>query len=158
MAAANVKLRAKLLILATGLVAFSIIAIGVRVDTAGSGVTVISGDGSIVIPTSEIRPGTARFYEYRDSAGGRIRFILASDEDGHIHAALDACERCYIHHQGYAAAHGYLTCRYCGNRYKLAAMTKGVASCVPMKLRIQIVGQTVRIKTAELERHRRFFQ
>lgn len=151
------KSRAKRLLLAAGSVAFAIAAIVFAVKPDGSNFTAISGDGLIDIATSDIRPGDARFFEYRDRDGGRIRFILARDENGHIQAVLDACERCYIHHQGYAAAHGDLTCRYCGNRYKLAAMAAGVASCVPVKLPFQTVGQAVRIKTAELERQRQLF-
>jgi len=144
--------------LAAGMTLFVLAALALANRPAGSGVTSISGDGSIQIATSDIRPGDAKFFEYRDRDGGRIRFILARDDKGHIQAALDACERCYVHHQGYGAAHGELTCRYCGNRYRVAAIASGMGSCVPVKLPFQAEGQAVRIKTAELERQRQMFE
>jgi uncharacterized membrane protein len=102
-------------------------------------------------------PGEAKFYSYRDGAGAELRFILARDSAGGVHAAMDACQRCYTYHQGYVSSDGYLVCKLCGNRYKLRAMTSALASCVPVKLSLKIAGQTARISTAELERNRGLF-
>lgn len=52
---------------------------------------------------------------------------------------------------------GNLLCRYCGNRYRLETKESGLASCVPVKLPIQIQGQTVIIKSTDLERDRGLF-
>ena len=98
-----------------------------------------------------------RFFEYRDQAGDQIRFLLARDATGRIKAAFDACKQCYIYHKGYASSGGGLLCKFCGNRYKLEAMESGLASCVPMKLPFQVAGQTVTIKSADLESARGLF-
>jgi len=70
---------------------------------------------------------------------------------------MDACQRCYAYHKGYVTSDGYLVCKLCGNRYKLAAMSKGLASCVPVKLAFKTDGQTAKIDTAELEHNRHLF-
>jgi uncharacterized membrane protein len=117
----------------------------------------VSGGDSINISIEAMGPGEAKFYSYRDGAGAELRFILARDSGGGVHAAMDACQRCYAYHQGYVSSDGYLVCKLCGNRYKLHAMTSGLASCVPVKLSLKMAGQTARISTAELERNRGLF-
>jgi uncharacterized membrane protein len=117
----------------------------------------VSGGDFILIPTDSLSKGDVRFYSYRDRAGEELRFILGRDSGGEVHAAMDACQRCYTYHKGYASSHGYLVCKLCGNRYKLAAIKSGIASCVPGTLSLEKTGQRARISTAELERNRGLF-
>jgi uncharacterized membrane protein len=117
----------------------------------------VSGGDSVVIPADGLGRGQVRFYSYRDRAGEELRFILGRDSGGNVHAAMDACQRCYTYHKGYVSSHGYLVCKLCGNRYKLEAMESGLASCIPVKLPIQVTGQSVNIKAADLERERGLF-
>lgn len=117
----------------------------------------VAGEGSIDVPISGLKLGRVELFSYRDHAGNQIRFLLARDSNGRVHGAFDACEHCYTYHRGYTASHGELICRFCGNRYKLEAMDSGLASCVPIKLPVQIAGQTAKIRTAELERGRQLF-
>jgi uncharacterized membrane protein len=117
----------------------------------------VAGEGAVKVPISELKPGDAEFFLYRDRAGDQIRFLLARDSTGRMHAALDACQRCYLYHRGYSVSDDELICRFCGNHYKLEAMESGLGSCVPIKLSIQVVGQVAKIATAELERGRRLF-
>jgi uncharacterized membrane protein len=117
----------------------------------------VSGSDSVVIPADTLAKGQVRFYSYRDRAGEEVRFILGRDSGGEVHAVMDACQRCYTYHKGYASSHGYLVCKWCGNRYKLQAMESGLASCVPVKLPIQMTGQRVNIKPADLEHNRALF-
>jgi uncharacterized membrane protein len=119
--------------------------------------TLVGANQTVSIQINDLRPGDVRFFRYGDRADDRIRFLLARDATGRIKAALDACERCYMYHQGYASSRGSLVCKFCGNRYKLEAMESGLASCVPMKLPFQVTGQTVIIKSADLERARGMF-
>lgn len=127
------------------------------IGTRGPAFISVSGSGSVVIPTDTLARGQVRFYSYRDRAGEELRFILSRDSDGEIHAAMDACQRCYSYHKGYVSTHGYLVCKWCGNRYKLQAMESGLASCVPVKLPIRTTGQTLKIKPADLEHNRALF-
>ena len=117
----------------------------------------VAGDGVVAIQTRDIQPGSVKFYSYRDRAGAELRFLLARDSGGALHAAMDACQRCYSYHKGYLTADGYLVCKLCGNRYKVAGMEQGLASCVPVKLSFKTDGQTAKIDTAELEHNRYLF-
>jgi uncharacterized membrane protein len=117
----------------------------------------VAGGDVIAIQTDELQPNSVKFYSYRDPAGAELRFLLARDSGDKLHAAMDACRRCYIYHKGYTSSGGKLICRFCGNRYRLEAMESGLASCVPVKLPIKVTGQTVTIKPADLERERGLF-
>ena len=133
---------------AVGLIALLHVASGTRF-------TKVTGDSVIAIHTQDLKPGSVEFYSYRDRAGTELRFLLARDSGGVLHAAMDACQRCYTYHQGYLTADGYLVCKFCGNRYKLAEMSHGLASCVPVKLPFKADGQTAKIDIAAL-RHGRY--
>ena len=117
----------------------------------------VAGDGVVAIQTRDIQPGSVKFYSYHDRAGAELRFLLARDSGGALHAAMDACQRCYSYHKGYVTSDGYLVCKLCGNRYKVAGMEQGLASCVPVKLSFKTDGQTAKIDTAELEHNRYLF-
>jgi uncharacterized membrane protein len=111
----------------------------------------------VALQARDLKPGSVEFYSYRDRAGVELRFLLARDSGGALHAAKDACQRCYGYHKGYVTWDGYLVCKLCDNRYKSAGMSKGLASCVPVKLSFKTDGQTARIDTAELEHNRHLF-
>jgi uncharacterized membrane protein len=119
--------------------------------------TEVKGDSTLTIQARNLKPSSVEFYSYRDRAGVQLRFLLARDSEGALHAAMDACQRCYTYHKGYLTADGYLVCKLCGNRYKLAVMSRGLASCVPVKISFKADGQTVKIDTAELEHNRHLF-
>ncbi len=133
----------------TGLLAvvgFMAVVVSLSAMATGPRFITVSANPSVSIDTDTLRPGDVRFYAYRDHAGDRVRFLLARDSTGQIKGALDACRPCAMYGEGYASSRGYLVCRYCGNRYKLEAMESGLASCVPLKLPIQMAGHTVNIK------------
>jgi uncharacterized membrane protein len=137
--------------------ALVVVAIWLTATASGPHFTAVSASPSVSIQTNDLRPRDVRFFTYRDRAGDQIRFLLARDATGRIKGVFDACERCYMYHKGYVSSHGELICRYCGNRYKLEAMESGLASCVPMKLPLQVTNHTVNIKPADLERKRGLF-
>lgn len=117
----------------------------------------VTGAESVSIPVANLQPGDIKFYSYRDPAGGQIRFILERYNDGRVQAAVDACQQCAQYRKGYTASGGYLVCRFCGNRYKLDAAPAGAASCSPIKLPVQVKGQTVKVDTSALEQHQGLF-
>lgn len=119
--------------------------------------TPVSGGANVNIAVANLSRNAAKFFCYRTSAGQRLRFILARDGDGKVHAVFDACSQCYRFHKGYAVSHGYLICRLCGNRYKLDHLDHGIASCVPVRLNTADRGAQVEIKIAELVKGRTLF-
>jgi len=124
----------------------------------GPRTTEVVGIGAITIATSDIKPGSVKFYSYQGASGDKIRFLLSRDETGDVRAAIDACQRCYTFHKGYTASRdGYLICRLCGNRYKLSDKTLGIATCNPVKLPIRKNGDTVQVNSNDLEHNRSMF-
>lgn len=133
------------------------LAFGIAMRPGRTELAAIKGLDTVEIPVATITPGEVRFFAYRSNTGGEVRVIVGRDERGKIQAVLDACERCYMYHRGYKAAHGVMTCQWCGTRYKIGSMNTGLASCVPVQLPFKTAGATIQIQTAELERQSKLF-
>jgi uncharacterized membrane protein len=131
--------------------------VGTRLSRSGSDLIASDGSDSVTISASSIAPGQARFFIYQGHSGVNIRLILARDDQGDVEAGFDACERCYMYRRGYEAAHGVITCRWCGTHYKIASMSEGLSGCAPIKVPFRIMGDTIRIQTADLERRSKLF-
>ena len=112
----------------------------------------VAGATDIEIPLAKLMRGATKFFCYRDSGGERIRFILSRDADGRVDAVFDACRQCYTFHKGYTVSGDYVVCRLCGNRYKIANMRTGEASCVPVPLPVARNGKQVEVKVADLKK------
>ncbi len=137
----------------------ALVAVSIWLSTTITGphFTTVGANPFVSIDAESLHSGDARFFSYRDSAGDRIRFLLARDSTGQIKGAFDACRSCSRYGVGYTCSGGSLVCGYCGNRYKLEAMETGRASCVPVKLPMQVNGNTVTIRPADLQRERGLF-
>jgi len=149
------KLRGRRALLILG----ALVAVSIWLSTTGTGphFTTVSANPFVSIDTGSLHSGDAHFFAYRDRAGDKIRFLLARDSTGQIKGAFDACRSCAMYRAGYTCSGGSLVCGYCGNRYKLEAMETGRASCVPVKLPMQVTGHAVVIQPADLERERELF-
>jgi uncharacterized membrane protein len=113
--------------------------------------TEVTGSDRVSVPLAELLPGSASFFCHRDDGGKRLRFILARDNQGKVHAILDACQQCGKFHEGYRASNGELICRVCGNHYKLADVERGEASCVPIRLSSQQVHDRIEVRVSDLK-------
>jgi uncharacterized membrane protein len=120
-------------------------------STARSDCTTVTGTDDVAINASTMSPGSARLFCYTDSAGERLRFVLARGNDGKVRTVFDACRQCFAFHKGYRVVGGELICRVCGNHYPLDHMTEGKASCVPVSLQHEDDSGVVHIKTADLK-------
>lgn len=123
----------------------------------GRRLSLVTGAGSVTISSATVKRGEIRFFSYRDDAGKEIRFILGRDESGQVQGAFDACQECAQYGKGYTSSHGYLVCRFCGNRYKLNASNSGIGSCAPIKLQVREAGGAVVVDTSQLEQHQKLF-
>ena len=152
---ARPKIRMRALIIAAVVltaVTMALAAIGI-----GPRFTEVTGVDSIVISGADLKRGDLRFFSYRSDVGKEIRFILGRDESGEVVAAFDACQRCAQYRKGYTSSHGYLVCRFCGNRYKLNSHGTGIASCAPMKLSVRETSDRITVDTSRLEEHQQLF-
>jgi uncharacterized membrane protein len=113
--------------------------------------TLLSGAETLTIKLGDLAPGKIRAFCYTDEAGRKLRFLLARDSSGQVHAVFDACRQCYKFHKGYSYSHGYLICRLCGNRYPIEVASPGAASCVPVPLVHQTGRDRVAIKVADVK-------
>jgi uncharacterized membrane protein len=120
--------------------------------------TEVRGERLVNLPLAELRAGTATAFCYRDPAGEVIHFIVARDLDGTVHSAFDACRSCFEYHEGYRLTGQEMICRFCGTRYRVQDMGKGVASCIPIRLPHLISSDVVQIKVTDLEAGRRLFR
>ncbi len=113
--------------------------------------TLLNGAGTLTIKLDDLAPDTVHAFCYRDRAGQKLRFLLARDSNGKIYTVFDACEQCYKFHKGYSVTGGYMICRVCGNRYPIAKMNIGKASCVPVPLKSKTEHDESRIKVADVK-------
>lgn len=119
--------------------------------------TEVGGTDHVSVPLAKLTKGRVKFFSYHDRVGARIRFILARDDNGDVHAVLDACAQCGRYHQGYRPGDDEVICRYCGNHYRLRDMEKGEASCVPIKLPMTEQQGKVLVKVSDLEKEKAEF-
>jgi uncharacterized membrane protein len=133
--------------------AAALVAIGAMLTQSSSLMPCIlmNGAATLTIKLDDIAPGTVRAFCYRDRAGQKLRFLLARDSSGKVHTVFDACEQCYKFHKGYSYSGGYIICRLCGNRYPIAQISAGKASCIPVPLRSKTTHNETRIKVADVK-------
>ncbi|HJU11253.1 MAG TPA: Fe-S-containing protein [Candidatus Binataceae bacterium] len=113
--------------------------------------TLLKGVTTLTIRLDDLAPETVRAFCYRDSAGQKLRFLLARDRMGKVHTIFDACGQCYKFHKGYSYSGRYLICRLCGNRYPIAKMNVGKASCVPVPLYSRTVQNQASIRVDDIK-------
>ncbi|MHB8382647.1 MAG: Fe-S-containing protein [Candidatus Binataceae bacterium] len=129
----------------------AIVAAGWMIHATRVSCVPVSGSGAVAISVARLLGGHAQTYCYTDSAGRRLRFILARGSDGKVRSVFDACRQCFTYHRGFKISNGELICRVCGNRYPMNHMPEGKASCVPASLPHQDAGATVTIRTSDLD-------
>lgn len=113
--------------------------------------TLLHGADFLHVNVANLARGDVRAFCYDGPAGRDLRFLLARDSDGKIHSVFDACRHCYKYHEGYTWSHGYLVCRWCGNRYRIKNISVGKASCAPVPLSSTVHGNEVTIKVKNVE-------
>ena len=141
----------------TGLILLVTAAVGAGLLTLPPTCTSLSPAELLNIPVAKLARGEGRSFCYHDSAGEKIRFILARGSDGKIHTVFDACHQCYSFHKGYEVRGGAIVCRLCGNRYPIEHMMKGKASCIPVDLPHQEQAGVVQVRAADLRKGKELF-
>lgn len=86
----------------------------------------------IVIETSTLAPDVPKFYRYSYQDRNINFFVIKINEE--VSSFLDACASCYSHKQGYRCEDGAVICRYCGMKFPVYKLEKGLGSCYPIKI------------------------
>ncbi len=87
-----------------------------------------------MIAVSRLVPETPLFSTYHHNGRNISFFVLRVD--GKLVSFLDACASCYKHKLGYRydQKDGVVTCRYCGIRFSLYKLEKGLGGCYPIRI------------------------
>ncbi len=102
-----------------------------------------------VIDTATLTPDVPQFFTYQYQ-GRNISFFVIS-MDGRIISFFDACASCYKHKQGYRCEENGVTCRYCGMKFPIYKLEKGLGGCYPIKVEGRVADGKYRIPLASLE-------
>ena len=115
-----------------------------------SGIKEVKADnGLVMLDLSDLAPGQARHYRYKDGERA-IRFFLVRDEQGTVRAALDACEVCWREGKGYKLQDGAMICVNCGQPFALSRIGEARGGCNPHPLTATVQGQSLSISADEL--------
>jgi len=87
---------------------------------------------NIVIDAASLDPETPKFYTHQYQGRNVSYFVLTIH--GNVLSFLDACASCYLHKRGYRYDSGKVTCRYCGMKFSIYQLEKGLGGCYPIKI------------------------
>ncbi|MGB2867763.1 MAG: Fe-S-containing protein [Bacteroidota bacterium] len=125
--------------------------------------------GEIRLSVADLLDGKLHRFMWVDDAGARIRFFALRTGTGTFSTAFDACRACY-NYGYYYLNNGELTCSICeapSELSKLAMATGEDAEqsgsmegmgCAPLYLPSRMLGESILIKTSELEKNKKYFQ
>ncbi len=108
----------------------------------------VSGSDA-VIDTGTLTPDVPQFFTYQYQ-GRNISFFVINT-DGRVVSFFDACASCYKHRQGYHWEENGVTCRYCGMKFPIYKLEKGLGGCYPIKVEGRVADGKYRIPLASLE-------
>jgi uncharacterized membrane protein len=131
------------IIIALAAAALSLFALGLS-GCAGKpkGEGLAPRDGVFRVDARTIGAGEVKFFHYR-SGGKYVVFLVARSDSGDIKAAFDACMTCYPHRMGYRQDGDSVVCNFCGNRFRLEELNKGIGNCVPISINYRMEGSDV---------------
>jgi len=114
-------------------------------------------EGSVSIVADDVAAGSARFFTFRDHSGRTADFFVYRESNGAARAALDACRTCARFRKGYRLDGDRVVCIYCGMRFELDGLARGIGSCVPIALPVSRAGDRLHIAAEALEEGMRYF-
>jgi len=114
-------------------------------------------DGTIRLAAADYEDGQARFYRFQGRTGP-IDFFVVKSDDGVIRSALDTCDVCYKEQKGYHQEGHEMVCNNCGQRFPTDKINVIKGGCNPAPLNRQMVGNSVVIAAADIERGAWYFK
>ena len=106
-------------------------------------------DRDAIIDVSKLKPEIPQFFTYHFQDKNISFFVI--NLNGRIVSFFDACASCYKHKQGYRCEDGGVTCQYCGMRFPIYKLEKGLGGCYPVRLEGRTIDGKYRIPLASLE-------
>lgn len=116
------------------------------------------GDAEVRVPLKDLEGGKAVFFEPRLSGGKTARFFVVKAADNTYRAALDACEVCFHAKKGYEQKGSDMICRNCGRGFAIADIgPHNEDGCHPIAIKHAVEGDSLVVKTGELEKRASYF-
>lgn len=122
------------------------------------GEEVVMKNDQIVLGSQPLNDGIARFYN-TELEGKTIHFFVVKDKNGIYRAAANACQVCFDSKMGFRQEGDFMVCNTCQNKYPLEkiATERGGCNPVPINPNLEVKGDEVVIKKADLEQVADFF-
>lgn len=114
-------------------------------------------DGVVSVDLAAIGAGSGQFRAYRTGSAKLVNFFVYRDSGGVPHAVLDACRTCFRWRKGYALEGSSVVCLKCDMHFNLDNLPAGTGSCVPIELKTEREGESLRIPVAALEAGAKYF-
>jgi len=132
------------------------------VSTRGGGVTAATTTqaapgGDVKIALADVNDGKAHFYSY-DAGGTEVKYFVLKSSDGKVRAAFDACDVCYAQKKGYHQEGDEMVCNNCGRRFPSTKINVVEGGCNPSPVDRTVKGDTLLLKTADLQAGVQYFQ
>jgi len=109
----------------------------------------------VLVSLKDLPLHSPKFYTY--STGHKsINFFVVKTEHS-VEAYLDACIKCYPHKKGFRVEGFFIVCRYCGSRYPMDNLKRGLGTCYPIPLKAQRKGDFLYIEISTLKDAERYF-
>ena len=113
--------------------------------------------GEVKVDLAGIGNTDGRFFTYLSSSGRNVDYFVYRDSSGEARAVLDACRTCYRWRKGYRLGGDHVVCLKCDMRFSLDSLAEGMGSCVPIRVPSEVRGDTLVIRSADLEEGSRYF-
>ena len=132
------------------------------VSTRGGGATAATTTqaapgGDVKIALAEVNDGKAHFYSY-DAGGTQVKYFVLKSADGKVRAAFDACDVCFAQKKGYHQEGDEMVCNNCGRRFPSTRINVVEGGCNPSPVDRTVKGDTLVLKTADLQAGVQYFQ
>lgn len=132
------------------------------VTTRGSGATAATTTpaapgGDVEIALADVSDGKAHYYSY-DSGGTQVKYFVLKSSDGKVRAAFDACDVCYAQKKGYQQEGDEMVCGNCGQRFPSTKINVLEGGCNPSPVDRTVKGDTLVLKTSDLQAGVQYFQ
>ena len=146
---------------AVALVIVAAVALYMTVGRNGTGAeaasTTTAAGGDVKIAMAEVNDGKAHFYSY-DAGGVEVKYFVLKSSDGKVRAAFDACDVCFANNKGYHQEGDEMVCNNCGRRFPSTKINVLEGGCNPAPLDRIVKGDTLVLKTADVQAGVQYFQ
>jgi uncharacterized membrane protein len=146
---------------AVALVIVAAVALYMTVGRNGTGAeaasTTTAAGGDVKIAMADVNDGKAHFYSY-DAGGVEVKYFVLKSSDGKVRAAFDACDVCFAQKKGYHQEGDEMVCNNCGRRFPSTKINVLEGGCNPSPLDRIVKGDTLVLKTADVQAGVQYFQ